>query len=154
MTQVLEAPTTRSAMAAPALQQTLVELIELALQGKHAHWNVEGPFFKPVHEQLDELVDQYREWYDDVAERLAAIGEPADGRAATVATTADLEPLPAGPLADRDVVEAFDTRVALVARRIEDRAAAMDEDLASQDLLVEILRGLDKQRWMLRVQRG
>jgi starvation-inducible DNA-binding protein len=153
MTPVLEPPIARIITPATALQQTLVELLELALQGKQAHWNVEGPMFKPVHEQLDEFVDQYREWYDDVAERLTAIGESADGRTATIAATADLKPLPAGPLADRDVVEAFDQRVAVVAERVTDRAAALEEDLASQDLLVELLRGLDKQRWMLRVQR-
>ena len=40
---------------ADALQATLVELIDLSLQAKQAHWNVVGPAFKPVHEFLDEL---------------------------------------------------------------------------------------------------
>ncbi|NJD28352.1 MAG: DNA starvation/stationary phase protection protein [Chloroflexi bacterium] len=160
MTQVLEpsiartVPPPTAIPPAVALQGTLVELIELALQGKQAHWNVEGPFFKPVHEQLDAFVGQYRDWYDEVAERLTAIGEAADGRTETVAATADLDRLPAGPLADRDVVEAFDERVALVARRVADRAAAIEGDLASQDLLIGIIQGLDKQRWMLRAQRS
>ena len=154
MTQILEQPTVRAATPASALQQTLVELIELALQGKQAHWNVTGPLFTPIHEQLDAFVDEYRAWYDDVAERLVALGEAADGRSATVATTANLEALPDGPLADHVVIDAFDARVADVAGRVADRAAALDADLATQDLLVEILRGLDKQRWMLRAQRA
>lgn len=153
MTQLLEMPAAKAA-SAPVLQLTLVELIELALQGKQAHWNVRGPLFKPVHELLDEFVDQYREWYDDVAERLSALDEPADGRSATIVATADLEAMPAGWLEDGVVVAAFDDRVSAVAQRVEARAAALDADIASQDLLVEILRGLDKQRWMLRVQRG
>jgi starvation-inducible DNA-binding protein len=154
MTQLLELPAAEAAAPPIALQQTLVELIDLALLGKQAHWNVEGPLFKPVHELLDGFVDEYRAWYDDVAERLTALGQPADGRAATVAATSNLESLPEGGLEDRAVVAMFDDRVTEVARRVTARAAVMDADLASQDLLVEILRGLDKQRWMLRVQRG
>ena len=151
MTVTLETPR-RATAGAGALQATLTELIELALQGKHAHWNVVGPLFKPVHEGLDELVDAYREWYDDVAERLVAIGIAPDGRTATIAAAAPLEPLPAGAIDDRAVVAAFAARVGTVADRIRRRAGSMDDDLASQDLLIEILRGLDKQAWMLRAQ--
>jgi starvation-inducible DNA-binding protein len=153
MTHVLETPI--SWIAAPAaLQQTLVELLDLALQGKQAHWNVEGPLFKPVHEGLDELVDQWRDWYDDVAERLAALGESPDGRPQTIARTSTVEPLPAGRLTDRVVLALVEARVAAVAAAVATRAAAISDDLASQDLLVEILRGLDEQRWMLKAQLG
>ena len=34
------------------LQAMLVELIDLALLGKQLHWNVTGPLFRPLHEQL------------------------------------------------------------------------------------------------------
>jgi len=141
-----------AAEPATALQDTLTELIELALQGKHAHWNVVGPLFAPVHRGLDELVDAYREWYDEVAERLVAIGVAPDGRTATIAAAAPLEALPVGAMSDRSVVSAFASRVEIVAERIRGRADSMADDLASQDLLIEILRGLDKQAWMLRAQ--
>jgi starvation-inducible DNA-binding protein len=136
--------------AAPALQETLVELIDLALQGKQAHWTLVGPDFAPVHQLLDAMVDEYRVWYDDVAERMAAIGIPPDGRSTTVAATTSLAQVPAGWLSDRAVLQAFEERVGQVSGAIASRAAAMDADLASQDLLVEVLRGIDKQRWMLR----
>lgn len=152
MTMVLEVPTAKATGPAAALQDTLVELIELAIQGKQAHWNVVGPLFEPVHEQLDAFVDEYRGWYDDVAERLAAIGVSPDGRTATIAAAAPLESLPAGQIAAAAAVAAFDDRVTTVAGRIRARAEAIDDDLATQDLLVEILRGLDKQAWMLRAQ--
>src|SRR5688500_11563210 len=48
------------------LQPLLVELIDLSLTGKQAHWNVTGPQFLPTHRQLDELVDDVRTWTDDV----------------------------------------------------------------------------------------
>jgi len=139
---------------AQVLQATLIELIDLSLQGKQAHWNVVGPAFKPVHEFLDELVDEYRGWYDDVAERLTAIGVSPDGRLATVTDGTPLATLPPGPLADQAVVVAMDERVTLVAARIRERADRMADDLATQDLLIEILRGLEKQRWMIRAHRS
>ncbi len=37
---------------AEALQATLAELIELAAQGKQAHWTVVGPQFRSVHLHL------------------------------------------------------------------------------------------------------
>ncbi len=43
-----------------ALQATLVDMIDLSLLGKQAHWNVVGPLFKTVHEHLDEVVDTAR----------------------------------------------------------------------------------------------
>ena len=139
---------------AQALQSTLVELIDLSLQGKQAHWNVEGPAFKPVHEFLDELVIEHRTWYDDVAERLTAIGVSPDGRSATVSGSTPLPELAAGPIADGDVLTAMDERVTLVATHIRERADKLGDDLASQDLLIEILRGLEKQRWMIRAHKS
>jgi starvation-inducible DNA-binding protein len=139
---------------AQALQSTLVELIDLSLQGKQAHWNVVGPAFKPVHEFLDELVTDYRTWYDDVAERLTAMGVAPDGRSGTVSAGTPLPELAPGPIADRDVLTAMDERVTLVAARIRERADNLGDDLASQDLLIEILRGIEKQRWMIRAHRS
>ena len=54
---------------AAELQSMLVELIDLALIGKQVHWNVEGPHFRSLHLELDELVDAWRALGDDVAER-------------------------------------------------------------------------------------
>ena len=156
MTQTLE-PTLagQSTDQAPALQATLVELIDLSLQGKQAHWNVVGPAFKPVHEFLDELTGEYRDWYDMIAERLTAIGVAPDGRSATVSASTPLAPFPGGPIEDRAALAAVEERVTLVAHRVRTRADDLGEvDIATQDLLIEILRGLEKQRWMLRAHRG
>ncbi len=135
---------------AHALQATLVELIDLSLQAKQAHWNVVGPAFKPVHEFLDELTDAYRGWYDDVAERLTAIGVSPDGRVATVHGSTLLEAFAPGPMVTSDVLIGMDQRVTGLASRVRERAEAAGEDLATQDLFIEILRGLEKQRWMIR----
>lgn len=153
MTQVLQA---RSASApATALQDTLVELIDLSLQAKQAHWNVVGPNFKPLHELFDGFTAEYRGWYDDVAERLAAIGVAPDGRTATVSATTPLAQLPEGQLEDRALVALVEERVASVADRVRDRMERLGEhDLVTQDLLIGIVHGIEKQLWMLRAQRG
>jgi starvation-inducible DNA-binding protein len=148
-------PTEETAIVAEALQATLVELIDLSLQGKQAHWNLLGPSFKPIHLLLDELTDEYRDWYDEVAERLAASGVAADGRIATVSAGTPLEPLPAGQLRDQDVLALFDARVALVANRVRARLDPVGaHDLVSQALLLSIVLGLDEQCLTLRAHRS
>ena len=155
MTVPLEAPTRRATAVTRLLQDTLVELIDLSLQAKQAHWTVVGPGFRPLHVFLDELALQFRDWYDDVAERLVALEVAPDGRAPTVSATTPLDQLPLGPLTDRTVVMLFGERLTVVGDRVRERAAEIgDADLASQDLLVEVLRGLDKQRWMLRAHQA
>ena len=71
--------------SATELQAVLVDLIDLSLQGKQAHWNVVGPQFRTLHLELDEVVEDARKWADDVAERLRALGVAADGRASMIA---------------------------------------------------------------------
>jgi starvation-inducible DNA-binding protein len=138
---------------AAALQDSLVELIDVALQAKQYHWNVVGPHFRAVHLQLDEITDAVRLWYDDVAERMTALKVSPDGRAATVAAATPRPEAGAGWLRDAATVEALAARLAAVATSLHARAAAIgDTDLISQGILVEIGAGLEKQAWMLRAQ--
>jgi starvation-inducible DNA-binding protein len=156
MTSTLESQAAPTAgKQAPLLQSTLVELIDLSLQGKQTHWNVVGPTFKPIHELLDEFVEAVRESYDDVAERMTTIGVAPDGRSTTVADKTPLPQVDEGFLGDRAVVEAMADRIDTVSDRIRKRADEIGEfDLASQDLLIEVLRGLEKYRWMFRAHLG
>ena len=136
------------------LQDTLVDLIDLGLQAKQAHWNVAGLLFRPVHQHLDELVDAYRGWEDEVAERAVAIGTAPDGRASTVARHTKLEEFPAGQVRDREVVALFTARLDEVIERMRGRVERTESEPISQDLLIEITQGLEKQRWMLHMQQS
>jgi starvation-inducible DNA-binding protein len=136
-----------------ALQESLVELIDLSLQAKHYHWTVTGPEFRGVHLQLDEITDAVRLWYDEVAERLATLDVAPDGRLGTIATSTSLPPAGEGWQRDVDAVTSMRDRLGEVASRIERRAVAIgDEDLVTQGMLLEIAGGLQKHAWMLRVQ--
>jgi starvation-inducible DNA-binding protein len=137
------------------LQATLVELVDLALLGKQLHWSVVGPAFRPLHLQLDELVAAWRELADTVAERAVALGYWPDGQAGTVAEASGLAAAPSGAVADRDVVELLSSHLIEVvgrARARMDRLGAVD--LASQDVLIEVVRALEQQLWMVRAQRA
>ena len=46
-----------AAKTAAALQPTLVDLIDLHLIGKQAHWTVVGERFQSAHERLDVISD-------------------------------------------------------------------------------------------------
>jgi starvation-inducible DNA-binding protein len=134
------------------LQDTLVELVDLSLFGKQLHWSVVGPFFRSLHLQLDELVDSWRELGDTVAERAVAIGHFPDGQAAAL-VAAELKGVERGPIEDDAAVRVLAERLADVAERIRTRMDRLGElDLASQDVLIEVVRALEQQLWMIRVQ--
>jgi starvation-inducible DNA-binding protein len=134
------------------LQATLIELIDLSLIGKQLHWNIYGRPFKPLHEHLDELIDSWRDLSDTVAERAVAIGFAPDGRAGTVEAGSDIHALEAGALDTDAALHELVPRLADVTERIRTRMDRLGEiDLASQDVLVEVVRELEKQLWMLRV---
>lgn len=137
------------------LQATLVELVDLSLLGKQLHWSVVGPLFKPLHEQLDELVDSWREQADTVAERAVALGIWPDGQAAAVNAGSEIAAVERGAVEADAVVRELVQRVADVAERVRERMDRLGElDLASQDVLIEVLRALEQQLWMLRAQLG
>src|SRR6201997_4062689 len=93
-----------SSALADNLERVLVDLIELHLQGKQAHWNVVGTNFRDLHLQLDELVDLAREASDTIAERMRALDAVPDGRSDTVAATTSLPQFPANEVKTGDVV--------------------------------------------------
>ncbi|MEU8341826.1 starvation-inducible DNA-binding protein [Actinomadura meyerae] len=136
-----------------ALQGSLVDLIDLALVAKQAHWNLTGRNFKVVHEHLDEVVALARTGQDDLAERAVAVGVNPDGRARTVADRTQLPQLEAGYLDDDKVVAAITDTLAQIIARFRERIAATDEaDQVTQDLLIGITAELEKQHWMFQAQ--
>src|ERR671937_3324052 len=150
----LEVPHERDGVG-QQLQATLHELLDLSLIGKQLHWAVVGPLFRPLHLQLDELVESWRDLSDTVAERAVALGFIPDGQAAAVAAGSQLAPVARDSLEDHLVVRDLTHRVAEVSERVRTRMNRLgDADVASQDVLIEVVRELEKQQWMLRAQLG
>jgi starvation-inducible DNA-binding protein len=136
------------------LQHCLVELIDLGLHAKQAHWNVVGVQFRSLHAQFDEIAEMARAAADTVAERLAALEISPDGSAVAVGNS-PLDPFPLGWLSSPKAVEAMLGRVEHIGRRNRTRIAEIRGiDPVSENILVEIVAELDKAAWMLRVQQA
>ncbi|OMC34665.1 DNA starvation/stationary phase protection protein [Mycobacterium sp. GA-1841] len=134
-----------------ALQQVLVDLIELGLQGKQAHWNVVGTNFRDLHLQLDEVVDFAREGADTVAERMRALDAVPDGRTDTVAATTTLPEFPGYERSTDEVVDLIATRIYATVgtlRAVHDPVDAHDPSTA--DILHQLIDGLEKLAWLIK----
>lgn len=139
--------------AADILQGSLHNLIALALHLKQAHWNLNGPNFRSVHEQLDEIEAAVRGYADDVAERIVTLGFPADGRPQAVAQHNRLTPMDSGFMDDTSVVEALTADLANTVRQAREPLARLGEvDPISEDLMIGLLGEVEKHAWMLRAQ--
>src|SRR5262249_55605324 len=135
------------------LQATLLELVDLSLVGKQLHWSVVGPHFAVLHEQLDALTESWRDLSDTVAERAVAVGFFPDGQVDAVVSAGDRTPVARGPVEDQEVVRDLARRLAEAAERIRGRMDRRGErDAVSQDVLIQVLRELEKQLGMVRAQ--
>jgi starvation-inducible DNA-binding protein len=135
------------------LEATLQELVDLSLIGKQLHWCVVGPEFRPLHLQLDELVDAWRELSDTVAERAVAVGYVPDGQARALVAGSPVSPVAQGALEDHVVVRELVHRVAQASERARERMDRLAEiDAVSQDVMIDVVRALEEQQWMLRAQ--
>jgi starvation-inducible DNA-binding protein len=149
---VLAEPHERHAIGVE-LQATLHELVDLSLIGKQLHWGVVGPTFRPLHLQLDELVASWRELADVVAERAVALGYVPDGQVRAVAATSQLSAVSPEALDGHVVVREMTDRVARVSEKVRGRMERLaDVDAVSQDVLIDVVRKLEEQQWMLRAQ--
>jgi starvation-inducible DNA-binding protein len=136
------------------LQDTLVELTDLHLRAKQAHWNVAGQHFRSLHLQLDEVTNEVRAAADLVAERSVAIGYPPDGRPSTIAKSSPLGEFPAGQVVDTEVIDLMTEAIAEAMGHLRQRVEHTEElDPVTQDLLIEVLATLEKHHWMFAVQK-
>jgi starvation-inducible DNA-binding protein len=132
------------------LQSVLVDLIELGIQGKQAHWNVVGTNFRDMHLQLDEIIAEARRLSDVVAERMRALEALPDGRSETVTQTTTLPKFPADQVDTKTVVGLVTERleaVAATARKVHD---AVDEaDPTTADILHDVIQTVEQYAWMV-----
>ncbi|MDQ1719991.1 MAG: starvation-inducible DNA-binding protein [Pseudonocardiales bacterium] len=133
------------------LQRVLVDLIELHLQGKQAHWNVVGTNFRDLHLQLDELVDFARESSDIIAERMRALDAMPDGRSDTVAASTTLPEFPGYEHNTTEVVDLITARAYAAVDTIRSvHDPVDDQDPSTADLLHQLIDGLEKQAWLIK----
>jgi starvation-inducible DNA-binding protein len=146
----LEEPHEREAIG-HELQATLHDLVNLSLIGTQLHWSVVGPLFRSLHLELDELVDSWHDLADAVAKRAVALGYVPDGQAQAVAAGSEIGPVARTPIEDHAAVWELTHRIAMVSEQARTRMDRVGEiDAASQHVLIDVVRKLEEQQWMLR----
>lgn len=155
MTEVQAVPQTSAdpdvtSGVAQFLGPVVTDLTALSIDGKQAHWHVRGANFQAVHELLDVIVDHARDYADTAAERVVALGLPIDARTQTVGAKATTPTMTAGfQQSDKviaEVIAAIDATLVTVRTAVTELA---ELDPVSQDVVIEIARGLEKDRWFL-----
>jgi len=135
---------------AQTLQQCVVATVDLALNLKQLHWNIQGPHFKPVHEFLDDIIDHARTASDQLAERIATLGIPAVGQRASLGDS----PLPNienGFLKDKTVLTQTDTMLVNTITVLRNAQESLGKlDAVSEDLVIGHLAEFEKDLWMIR----
>ena len=139
---------------AAELEGALTDVIDLRLQTKEAHWDLVGPLYLPVHEQLGKFADRYAEYADEIAERSLSLGYSVDGRPETVAGTTGLAPFPAGFVRDSEALDLISDRLDTIALRTRARMnRVQDLDPVTENMLQGMIQGFEHDLWQLRVQK-
>lgn len=139
-----------AAGVAQFLTPVVTELTALTVNMKQLHWHVRGDSFLEVHRFLDTVVDHSLEWADLAAERIIALGLPLDGRLQSVAENTKTPKLKDGFIQSTEAIKAALGQIDAALTVVREALDALDDiDLASQDVAIEIERGLIKDRWFL-----
>lgn len=133
------------------LNERLADFLDLERQAKHAHWNVKGPHFGPLHKLFDEVASLAVGWADELAERAIQLGCTAEG---TLQVITKRSRLPEAPLTAENalawvtvVSEALAFCANATRADIEEADAAEDDITA--DILTRITGEADKLLWMV-----
>jgi len=133
------------------LQAHLADVLDLASQVKHAHWNVKGPHFIPLHELFDKLHEELETFADDIAERIAALGGHARGTLRAGASSSRIPEFPADAVDGSAHLKALADRYAAFGKTVRAAIDSSDEagDAGTSDLFTQVSRTIDKHLWFL-----
>ena len=139
-----------AAGAAQFLAPVVIDLEALVVEGKQAHWHVRGTAFDEVHRTLDAIVADAQAFADTAAERVVALGLPLDSRIQTVAAKNTLPGLPDGFSGWEETVTNVTAQLDAALVTIRAAISGLENiDFSSQDVAIEIERGITKDRWLL-----
>ncbi len=133
------------------LNANLANVIDLTLDGKQCHWNLQGTGFIGVHQLLDDTAERIREVSDAIADRIVILGGQPNGLARRVVKDSILDDYPTDitEVEDhvREITKRYKTVAAKLREAIDAAGEAGDEDTA--DLFTEASRIVDKDAWFI-----
>ena len=94
------------------LNSCLADMSDMQTQAKHAHWNVKGAQFQPLHELFGQIASRLEQQADDVAERITALGGVAQGTARHVAASSNLPQYDLDAVSGEEHIRALAKRLA------------------------------------------
>lgn len=133
------------------LNQQLADTTDLYTQLKHAHWNVKGTDFYQLHLLFDQLAACAQEWSDEIAERVATLGGYVKGTVRMAAAATRLPDVPADAVEGMELVRALVASYANYCASTREGIERSEQlgDPTTADLLTEVSRDADKNRWFL-----
>lgn len=133
------------------LNKTLASTADLYAQCKQAHWNIKGMQFIALHLLLDTIAEEVEEQVDIVAERITSMGGTAFGTLQEAVKNTQLRLYPIDIFEIKDHLEHLTHNFAILgelSRDNIDESAKLD-DMATNDLYIDLVRMLDKNLWFL-----
>lgn len=140
---------THSGMA-QALKVLLADTYTLYLKTQNYHWNVTGPDFFSLHKMFEEQYEALAEATDEIAERIRALAIKSPGSFAEFSSLKTISEA-RNDITGKEMIAELKTAHEQIAKHLElmIEQAGKENDVVTQDLLIERLGFHDKTIWML-----
>lgn len=133
------------------LQDRLHALNDLHLVLKHVHWNVVGPNFIAVHEMLDPQTEVVRGFADEVAERIATLGQAPSGLSGELVSDRSWSDYPLFKAdAETHLTELDKVYTGVIGDHRQVLSKVGDIDPITEDLLIGQAKELELFQWFIR----
>lgn len=141
---------------AQELNTYLADLHVLYTKLHNFHWNVEGPSFYTLHEQIEELYEATADEIDEVAERVLKLGRRPLARLADYTSNARLSEVESRGYTGTEIADALiaDYKSLIASLRQTISVAQEHGDEGTADEAVGLLKDKEKQLWMVTAYRG
>jgi len=136
---------------ADILNALLADASDLAMQTKHAHWNVAGSNFIGLHKLFDELYERVLAHIDEIAERTAALGSHVKGRLQDAHGATRLKAFPTDLADDLSFVRVLADAYGHFSNSVREAIDTTEDlqDKVTSDMLTGIVAALDQHLWFL-----
>ena len=133
------------------LNKSLAGTTDLQMQLKQAHWNVKGKQFIALHKLFDELAEEIEGHVDVIAERIMSLGGTALGTLQQAAQNTPLRVYPIDIFCADDHINHLTHNFAILGELSRNALVATAEldDMATNDVYIDLVRALDKGLWFI-----
>lgn len=152
MTQTAAAMTPDAkSQIADALNQSVAETAVTTMLAQNFHWNVKGMAFGPLHDLFQKMYEDHFIAQDDLAERIRAIDEHAEGTLAGMLQRSKVKEHD-GSATDKEMIKLMmDAQVTLASTLAgAGELAATHGDTLTEDLCIARGQEHEKFAWFLR----